>query len=190
MTARWTAPPRRCPWYLVYVSRSLLEVGRGSRLRLRWRLRWRLLCCLPKRLTAVVHRRRTHRSEDAEMLGPLPSGPRRTGPGRQVTERCSVHDHSAPEFEGSPGHLITPRLVDAMHSADYMSLHCDAKAVTGIYVDGGGRAALTGRASRRHFSDLDNTAANGRAEQCAHLPARTPPATAVGAHILRTAVAR
>ena len=30
---------------LVYVSRSLFEVGRGSRLRLRWRLRWKLLCC-------------------------------------------------------------------------------------------------------------------------------------------------
>ena len=33
----------------------VLEVGRGSRLRLRLRLR--LLCCLPKRLTAVAHRR-------------------------------------------------------------------------------------------------------------------------------------
>ena len=40
----------------------VLEVGRGSRLR----LRLRFLCCLPTRLTAVTHRR-------AEFLRPSPS---------------------------------------------------------------------------------------------------------------------
>ena len=66
---------------------------------------------------------------------------------KSLTER-SAHDHSVPELEGSPGHLIAPRLVDAMHGAEYMSLNCDAKTIAGIYVDGGGRAAITGRASR------------------------------------------